>query len=253
MAKLLEDPTVTNIPAMYGVPTNYDSKITVSQLPEAKCSLTPGGVAPYQAGQVTPFVFATETGLGVKVNWTGTSGQIPDAVHIGFRRKEGALAPIFATPTNASGSNNPAYNLKVPSFVATVDNNVQIEGTGAKTGTIQFFATGDAATFLAMHKEVRQAMIKRLDSATHENANPEAAAKVQQQQSQADQISAAATETGTDNVDVSKLTQIANNAGVGDPSKFAAKYTGKKAADLNKDLKGKYSANVGAMYQNLNK
>lgn len=143
--------------------SNYDSSISISKLPEANMFQTKIKVMPYEAGKVTPFVFATDTGLGVKVNWTGTTGEIPDAVHIGFRRKEGAVAPVFATQTNGA-NNTTGYLVKIPSFLATVDNDVKVEKTDTKTGTLQFFATGRAATYLAMHQQVREAMIKRLDS-----------------------------------------------------------------------------------------
>jgi hypothetical protein len=48
-------------------------------------------------GQVTPFIFDTDTSLGIKLAWTGAAAEFPDKVKIGFNREEFALAPVVAT------------------------------------------------------------------------------------------------------------------------------------------------------------
>jgi hypothetical protein len=48
-------------------------------------------------GQVTPFIFDTDTSLGIKLAWTGAAAEFPDKVKIGFNREEFALAPVIAT------------------------------------------------------------------------------------------------------------------------------------------------------------
>lgn len=48
-------------------------------------------------GQVTPFIFDTDTSLGIKLAWTGAAAEFPDKIKIGFNREEFALAPVTAT------------------------------------------------------------------------------------------------------------------------------------------------------------
>lgn len=59
-------------------------------------------------GQVKPFIFDTDTSLGVKLAWSGATGEFPDKVKIGFNREEFALAPVMATkaPTTETKDDN---------------------------------------------------------------------------------------------------------------------------------------------------
>lgn len=50
-----------------------------------------------EPGQVTPFIFDTDTSLGIKLAWTGAAAEFPDKIKIGFNREEFALAPVTAT------------------------------------------------------------------------------------------------------------------------------------------------------------
>jgi hypothetical protein len=61
-------------------------------------------------------------------------------------------------------SRNVAATVKMPSFLATIDNSSDIS-TLQRSGVtqIQYFATGDAADNLAIQQEVRRAMIRRMD------------------------------------------------------------------------------------------
>src|SRR5437762_663396 len=63
------------------------------------------------------------------------------------------------------------YRVNVPSFLATVDHNTTAKGPGnVGTEHLQYFATGQSATNLALHRAIRETMLKRLD--------PEAASKL---------------------------------------------------------------------------
>ena len=111
---------------------------------------------------VRPFVFGTDTQFGLKVNWSGAGGPYPDAVKIGFNRKEMAVAPVTLSNANV---------VRIPSFLATVQNTSNGETTG-QTNTLgekvdvawmQYFATGESADFLARQYGVRKAMLERAD------------------------------------------------------------------------------------------
>jgi len=112
-------------------------------------------------GKVRPFIFGTDTMLGLKVAWSGAGGQMPDTVKAGFNRKEFAWAPL--TMTRVANDTNAPWRVKMPSFLATIDS--QIEAGTNKTGitALQYFATGEAATRLALQPDVRAAMLARLD------------------------------------------------------------------------------------------
>lgn len=137
---------------------DYDSAIVVTE-PTARF----GWQKIPEPSATRPFVFATDTLLGLKVGWTGVAS-VPDAVKLGFNRKELAWAPISKTP-KAAGETK--VKLKSPSFLATINNDAQVgddhDGKGAKIRSLQYFATGEAATLLARQPAVREAMLKRMD------------------------------------------------------------------------------------------
>src|SRR6185369_12851329 len=97
--------------------------------------------------------------------WSGAGGQIPDTVKLGFNRKEFAWAPLTQTPLNTNVQGGPV-NIKMPAFLATIESSQRLDTNGAKVEALQYFATGDAATYLAMQKDVRAAMHARLDPNT---------------------------------------------------------------------------------------
>jgi len=122
---------------------------------------------PAEPDQVRPFIFGTDTQLGLKVAWSGAGGQFPDTVKAGFNRKEFAWAPVTMYQDRTK--------IKMPSFLATIESNT---GGGSETNepagtngppqpgsirSIQYFSTGEAASHLARQQAVRVAMLKRLD------------------------------------------------------------------------------------------
>jgi hypothetical protein len=121
-------------------------------------------------GHVAPFTFATDTTLGLKIAWSGTAGQFPDTVRLGFNRKEFALAPVMGSDqvkcklfgTEVDGR----YAVWIPPFVAVLNNDVEL-GAPTETGVkwVQYFATGKAATALANRDEIRHVIMQRLEPA----------------------------------------------------------------------------------------
>jgi len=155
MAMLYNLPTATN-------PCLYDSSLELSEKPpyENCFQKIPG------KGATRPFIFGTDTSFGFKAAWSGTGGQIPDTVRLGFNRKEFAWAPISATPVLRPDGSEDCHkvNVKMPAFLATIESSQNISGDGStRVQGLQYFATGQAATYLAMQQDVRKAMLARLD------------------------------------------------------------------------------------------
>jgi hypothetical protein len=142
---------------LYGKPdgiwdsNKFSSTLNLSTPPNAK-------------GETRPFIFTTDTLLGVKVVWSGTSGQFPDSVKIGYNRKEFAWAPLMMH-TSTVGQETSAQ-ISMPAFLATIESKMQVNNGANGTNDIsalQYFATGDAARQLALKQQVREAMLARLD------------------------------------------------------------------------------------------
>lgn len=125
-----------------------EKKVKLSQVPDPDPPLMYrifGKRVKYvEPGKVKPVTFGTNTTFGVKIAWDGQTGQFPSAINIGFKRKEGALAPVGIKDSKAD----------IPSLLATIDNNVSTSGTSANTKYLQYFATGAAANNLAKQRAV---------------------------------------------------------------------------------------------------
>ncbi len=124
-----------------------------------------------------PFYFATDTAYGLKVAWSGTAGPYPDSLKLGYNRKEFASPPIFVDKGCSSGTGE-VWNVKLPSFYASIDNasgwddkaNESAPIWKGKPNHIQFFATGQAATAFAKRASVRQVAFESMapDAAKNE-------------------------------------------------------------------------------------
>lgn len=163
--------------------TRFNSGISLTKIPTAN---TPGGRGWFgwkhrlfglpEPGEVRPFFFGTDSQLGVKVAWNGVGGPYPDTIKIGYQRKEMAVAPVSFSPQETIVDKTHTNVVRIPSFLATVDSNV--EGAGdVGVSWMQYFATGESASFLARQYGVRRAMLQRADP----KAISEADALVQKQ------------------------------------------------------------------------
>ena len=115
----------------------------------------------FEAGEVRPLVFGTDTSAGVKVAWSWLTGQYPDTVRAGFHRNELAIAPVHIVGDGSEG-----YRVNVPSFLATTDAACKTTSPcESKLEWVQYFAVGTAADYLAAEPQIREAMVKRLDPA----------------------------------------------------------------------------------------
>ena len=159
--------------------TNYDSTLKLTQPPRYS-DIFRGVPRP---GETRAFIFGTDTSFGLKAAWSGAGGQIPDTVRLGFNRKEFAWAPVMLTTnvgvTNATTTNLTTYSVKAPSFLATIQSQIGLNNQGGGIQALQYFASGEAATLLALQPAVRLAMIERLDPKAAEAEPAFAAAKRQ--------------------------------------------------------------------------
>jgi hypothetical protein len=197
--------------------TNYNSELTLNEEPEYKILFFKKKKFP-KSSRVRPFIFGTDTALGVKVAWSGLTAQMPDTARVGFQRKEFALAPVNLTKTETAAGTPDEYSVKMPSFLATVDANVTI-GAPKNSGirSIQFFATGVAATQLALEKDVRKAMLY--------DADPTAAAKAAAFDGAAAELNEAREDGKTAAQEAAKLIDAASKAELQNLTNIAAKDT----------------------------
>jgi hypothetical protein len=142
-----------------------------------KAPVDPDGNSPFDAGQVKPMFFGTDTTLGLKVAWNGTAGPYPDSVKMGYNRTEFALAPVFLAADTAGCPLGTIATAHIPSFLASINTKLTAAGLaggipatsstaavgnpsaggGSSFDYTQFFATGVSAENLAMKDNVRTA------------------------------------------------------------------------------------------------
>ena len=96
------------------------------------------------------YIFTTNTALGLEVAWT--TNNFPNAISLGYKRKEFAFVPITPNQDDTGRSH-------LASLLATAHSSTNVGGPN-DTGMIvgQTFATGFAATLLATHPAIRQAV-----------------------------------------------------------------------------------------------
>lgn len=134
-------------------------------------------------GLVKPVLFGTDTSLGVNVGWSNPTSPAPQSIHVGFKRKELAWAPVTLKELSpeekaylrdpSKGENNQAidpdaeFRVNIPSLLATLDTGVGASGAqgGADIKWLQYFATGRAATNYSLHRAVRSSMLAKTDPA----------------------------------------------------------------------------------------
>ena len=150
---------ITNIPSWndcYSQRTALSSKLTVTAEPISKTGY------PLQKENVRPVFFGTSTSVGLSVTWSGMEAVVPEGFHFGYRRKELALAPVSRSDETVNGKTTKYVG--VPSLIATIDSNYSAGAPqDLKFKWIQYFATGKAATALSLQRDVRIAMLRRLD------------------------------------------------------------------------------------------
>ncbi len=111
-------------------------------------------------GEVKPFIFDTDTSLGIKLAWSGATGEFPDKVKIGFNREEFALAPVMLKKENKNGT----FDIGIPSFFAALDIKTEFGSIiNTNIGFRHVFAVGEPATRLAANPSIRAIVKKRFE------------------------------------------------------------------------------------------
>ena len=161
MATLYNNPDYLFVPGSDNwetdVAARFDSTLTL----DGPVTL-PGGKAKRDHKEVRPVFFGTRTSLGLAVNWSAITSAIPDSFQLGYRRKEVALAPV--NYVEKTGTSTSKTHVGTPSLLATID--VATKASNAQDTEVtwlQYFATGRAATALALRRDVRAAMLSRMD------------------------------------------------------------------------------------------
>jgi len=169
--------TANTTNASVAMPTDGASVLCIKEEPAAASGL--GSIAHLDGKIIRPFVFGTDTSLGLKLAWSGLTAQYPDTVRLGYVRKEMAWAPVSGRKVSgcelarreAGGSDKGTFEVVMPSFLATVDSGVTAKGPASGSlEYLQYFATGTAATNLAEKAAVRAAMVRRIDPAAGHRA-----------------------------------------------------------------------------------
>lgn len=143
------------------------------------------------ATTVVPFIFGTDTSLGVKIGYSGTS-VVPETIKIGFNRKEFAKAPIVVrgiteadnahdqgaeNDRQANGKKSPegvvekcrtgTFEAAITPFYAGVERGVNAgelnTARDSKVSLLQAFATGQAANLFVQREDVKAILLKRLE------------------------------------------------------------------------------------------
>ena len=248
----------------YNLPSNdcwkRDSTLTLRTEPENAIPSNPvqkfvKGLQ--KPGQVKPFIFGTDTQFGLKVAWNGVGGVYPETLKLGYNRKEFALAPV--TVGNKETDNSVKVN--IPSFLATVNADAEagvakVDGGGV-AGTqsakwIQYFATGTAATGLATHREVREAMLKRMDPKQSEAFTPEAIKEASETIGVRGAMAKFIVTKVSDAdgaLNPARLAAVAKDV-ISDPDKWAKAQTGRTPDQFRGDLITRYGPVLEALHRN---
>ena len=142
----------------------YDSKVVLTKNPNGSRhnrKFSPSILfSQAEPGDVRPFVFTTDTVMGFQATWSGISGYVPDKLKVGFNRKEFAWAPLSVSSNLCSPG---GFAARMPSFFATVQSRSEAATNSNEVSSLQYFATGNAATHLAIQPTARRAMLFRMD------------------------------------------------------------------------------------------
>lgn len=142
--------------------TEYDSDslIQLSELPK----FPDGNMQLFGPGEAPPMWFGSDESMGLQLEFMGPSFvPLPQSVHAGYRRKEFLLTPLRIDVHK--GIQKEAFEVRSPAVLAAVGivvNGGRGEGdherrcacsARVKPRRVQFFATGKAATRMAVTEE----------------------------------------------------------------------------------------------------
>ena len=115
-----------------------------------------------EEGLVRPVYFGTHSVFGIKIEWKGTTGQYPSSIKVGYNRSELAWAPISLEKNTDADSSTYPVKVNAPSLLALLNTDSSwgmFNDDSNKLLYTQFFATGEAATELALKEDIRERLI----------------------------------------------------------------------------------------------
>ena len=161
MATLYNNPDFVFVPGSGDWNRDVSAKFDSTLKLEGTVTL-PRGKKKRDPKEVRPVFFGTRTSLGLSLNWSAMTSAMPDSFQLGYRRKEVALAPVSYVEKTENGIIQ--TRVGTPSLLATIDVATDVSNAQDTEVTwLQYFATGRAATALALRRDVRAAMLSRMD------------------------------------------------------------------------------------------
>ncbi|WP_257325739.1 hypothetical protein [Pseudoalteromonas rhizosphaerae] len=114
-------------------------------------------------GEPERYFFGTDMSFGLKVGLAVENGGMPDSLSLGYKRKESTFVPLI----EKSVSNN-EVEVALPSLISTSGFENQISSSDSSLLLRQFFATGNAANYLASIAGIRQEVVPKMIPGTEE-------------------------------------------------------------------------------------
>lgn len=104
-----------------------------------------------RTGEPQRYFFGTDTCFGLRINFGAESGWMPNALNIGYKRKELAYVPLIEKQKVGG-----AVDVSLPSLLATFGYENKVSAASDDLLLHQFFATGLSANYLASIPRIRQ-------------------------------------------------------------------------------------------------
>lgn len=110
-----------------------------------------------RVGEPQRYFFGTDTSFGLKVGLALENGGMPDSLSLGYKRKEVAFVPLIEQAGTGS-----EVSVALPSLISTAGFENTITGGDSSLLLRQFFATGNAANYLAAIPGIRQEVVPKM-------------------------------------------------------------------------------------------
>ena len=102
------------------------------------------------------YFFGTKTTVGFTTSFAAERGYTPDSIALGYKRKEFAYVPIIEKGVPGSET------LSIPSMLATSGSSTSAGANQSGFSVSQFYATGEAANYLAANPTIRNSVISKI-------------------------------------------------------------------------------------------
>ncbi len=103
------------------------------------------------------YFFGTDTSFGLKVDLAVESGGWPESLSLGYKRKEAAFVPLIE-----KAMVNNEVEVALPSLISTSSFDNELSSGNSSLLLRQFYATGNAANYLASIPNIRQEVMPKI-------------------------------------------------------------------------------------------